>query len=493
MKMSRGKRGRNTMDCHQLDTPRCSICGTTVGLLRCAKCKAIYYCSTACQHIDWPSHRQECRLLARQKSNQTNNNNNNNISSNNNNNNHSNNHKMQQLQQAVAATTLIENGAGAAANCSTAQMMTPAHQAQSWPADVATGMAGLNGQRHQHQHGEKSSSYQIGLTDSSFMGSGSERRYEDLCRNIINDMNQYGLSVVDDFLGPETGLKILNEVRSMYNAGAFQDGQLQTDQTNPTAPTVPTVRGDKAVRGDKIKWVVGNETGCSNVRYLTNQIDSVVFRVNTMKDNGILGKYDIRERTRAMVACYPGSGTHYVMHVDNPSKDGRVITAIYYLNINWDARESGGILRIRPTPGTTVADIEPKFDRLIFFWSDGRNPHEVQPAHRTRYAITVWYFDAKEREEALNRALEKNKTNNAINNGTTQQDQDQHTEPDSTTKSSIPPTPASSSPASSTSSSSSSAAAAATLATLPATMSTGNANVASNSSCSAAASSEICT
>lgn len=46
-----------------------------------------------------------------------------------------------------------------------------------------------------------------------------------------------------------------------------------------------------------------------------------------------------------MVACYPGSGTHYVMHVDNPNKDGRVITAIYYLNINWDAKESGGILR----------------------------------------------------------------------------------------------------------------------------------------------------
>ncbi|XP_068155517.1 prolyl hydroxylase EGLN3 isoform X2 [Drosophila tropicalis] len=318
-----------------------------------------------------------------------------------------------------------------------------------------------------------------------------ERRYEDLCRNIINDMNQYGLSVVDDFLGPETGLKILNEVRSMYNAGAFQDGQLQTDQTNPTTAAAPTVRGDKAVRGDKIKWVVGNEAGCSNVRYLTNQIDSVVFRVNTMKDNGILGKYDIRERTRAMVACYPGSGTHYVMHVDNPSKDGRVITAIYYLNINWDARESGGILRIRPTPGTTVADIEPKFDRLIFFWSDARNPHEVQPAHRTRYAITVWYFDAKEREKALNRALEKSKTNNAINNGTSQQEK--HPEPDSTTKSPIPSTPASSSSVSSASSSSPAAATAAALAALPATMSTGKANVASNSSCSAAASSEICT
>ncbi|KRK02670.1 egl nine homolog 1 isoform X1 [Drosophila yakuba] len=448
-----------------MDPPRCSICSTQQQLLRCAKCKAVYYCSPAHQLLHWPDHRTECRLLTRQKLNSSNNN------------------KQQQLQplpQVVASANL--EGSGAGANCSTAQMMTPAHQAQSWPAEVDNllnllGQPGIQekaaaaeteaGQRQQqqHHHGEKSSSYQIGLADASFMGSGSERRYEDLCRNIISDMNQYGLSVVDDFLGMETGLKILNEVRSMYNAGAFQDGQVVTNQT----PDVPAVRGDK-IRGDKIKWVGGNEPGCSNVWYLTNQIDSVVYRVNTMKDNGILGNYHIRERTRAMVACYPGSGTHYVMHVDNPQKDGRVITAIYYLNINWDARESGGILRIRPTPGTTVADIEPKFDRLIFFWSDIRNPHEVQPAHRTRYAITVWYFDAKEREEALIRAkLENSKTNNLV-----AQVQAQRTEPDSTT---TPPAAiASSSPS------------------LPASMSTGtgalNANVSSNS---CATSNEICT
>eukprot|EP00099_Drosophila_melanogaster_P012846 NP_001287171.1 HIF prolyl hydroxylase, isoform D [Drosophila melanogaster] len=454
-----------------MDPPRCSICGTQQQLLRCAKCKAVYYCSPAHQHLHWPDHRTECRLLTRQKLNSSNNNK------------QQQRQQIQQLQQAVASANLECSGAGA--NCSTAQMMTPAHQAQSWPAEVdnllnllgqpgsqekaaaAETETGQRQQQHQHHHhnGEKSSSYQIGLADASFMGSGSERRYEDLCRNIISDMNQYGLSVVDDFLGMETGLKILNEVRSMYNAGAFQDGQVVTNQT----PDAPAVRGDK-IRGDKIKWVGGNEPGCSNVWYLTNQIDSVVYRVNTMKDNGILGNYHIRERTRAMVACYPGSGTHYVMHVDNPQKDGRVITAIYYLNINWDARESGGILRIRPTPGTTVADIEPKFDRLIFFWSDIRNPHEVQPAHRTRYAITVWYFDAKEREEALIRAkLENSKTNNLA-----AQAQAQQAEPDSTT---TPPA----APASSASS-------------LPVSMSTGtgalNANVSSNS---CATSSEICT
>ncbi|XP_013885389.1 egl nine homolog 3 [Austrofundulus limnaeus] len=119
--------------------------------------------------------------------------------------------------------------------------------------------------------------------------------------------------------------------------------------------------------------------------------------------NGKLGNYSINGRTKAMVACYPGNGAGYVKHVDNPNQDGRCLTCIYYLNKNWNPKEHGGVLRIFPEGKPYVADIQPLFDRLLVFWSDRRNPHEVQPSFSTRYAITVWYFDSDERAQAKKR------------------------------------------------------------------------------------------
>ncbi|XP_060068397.1 egl nine homolog 1-like [Ylistrum balloti] len=213
-----------------------------------------------------------------------------------------------------------------------------------------------------------------------------ESRNKALAQYVVNCLNKYGICVVDNFLGESKGQEILENVMSLHKSGTFSGGQV-IDQS---------MKSTKRIRGDIITWVDGTEPGCDNVQFLISSVDAVILQCA-----GQLGHFDINGRTKAMVACYPGKGSHYMRHVDNPNGDGRCVTCIYYLNKDWEAKVNGGLLKIFPEGQNTVASIEPKFDRLLFFWSDRRNPHEVMPAYKTRYAITVWYYDSKERRRAV--------------------------------------------------------------------------------------------
>ncbi|KAG9330906.1 hypothetical protein JZ751_021792 [Albula glossodonta] len=204
---------------------------------------------------------------------------------------------------------------------------------------------------------------------------------------IVPCLRHYGICVRDSFLRAELAERVLQEVGALGHSGRFRGGQLVCQRAIPS----------HSIRGDQIAWVEGHEPGCQGIGALMRHMDQAVM-LSAM--NGQLGDYTINGRTKAMVACYPGNGTGYVRHVDNPNGDGRCITCIYYLNKNWDIQVHGGLLQIYPEGRAVVANIEPLFNRLLIFWSDRRNPHEVKPAYATRYAITVWYFDAKERADA---------------------------------------------------------------------------------------------
>eukprot|EP00092_Neocalanus_flemingeri_P005959 GFUD01006417.1.p1 GENE.GFUD01006417.1~~GFUD01006417.1.p1 ORF type:complete len:326 (+),score=97.37 GFUD01006417.1:113-1090(+) len=206
---------------------------------------------------------------------------------------------------------------------------------------------------------------------------------------VIEHLNKFGACVIDNFLGEAKGLAILEEVLNLNKLQMFQAGQLASAQSSK-----------KSIRSDKIAWTDGISPSLPSLKYLINTLDSIVIGANQSPNNGVLSKYSISSRTKAMVACYPGEGTHYVKHVDNPNKDGRCITAIYYLNRDWDPERDGGALKIYSAcVKGVVAQVDPLFDRIIFFWSDRRNPHEVLPAFRERYAITVWYMDEKEKRD----------------------------------------------------------------------------------------------
>ncbi|XP_052428746.1 egl nine homolog 1 isoform X3 [Carassius gibelio] len=195
----------------------------------------------------------------------------------------------------------------------------------------------------------------INRTESSETVSSSTTKPKPQSHKLATDyivpcMNKHGICVVDSFLGEDMGLSILEDVKALQQTGKFTDGQLVSQKSDST----------KDIRGDKITWIEGTEPGCEKICFLMSRMDDLVRNCN-----GKLGNYSINGRTKA----------------------------------------NGGVLRIFPEGKAQFADIEPKFDRLVLFWSDRRNPHEVQPAYATRYAITVWYFDADERAKAKEKYL----------------------------------------------------------------------------------------
>ncbi|KAK7077127.1 Egl nine 1 [Halocaridina rubra] len=377
----------------------CGVCRTHENLKVCNGCRAMWYCSVDHQQADWHQHRAFCKGRAnaskvgmngmtegvkgkRKKKRQ-----------------------QQQTEFSLDRSVLEEvinfpvvnhpmqfqgSGVGSGSGRRRTSLGEPD---LSTPIDSNTN---LEASSQSHPRPENPSLVQV-CPDSQTLEEGgfSPERFADVMQPLLNDLNKYGVCVVDDFLGRERAEQILEEVMALYSRGVFQDGQVVSRNVQDQARGI--------IRGDKITWVTGNENHCGNIGQLVSVVDTLIAKANHHPDSGELGKHNITLRTRAMVACYPGRGSHYVKHVDNPDGDGRCITAIYYINKNWQ-RKDGGVLRIYPEGTNQVADVEPKFDRMLFFWSDRRNPHEVLPATVTsRYAITVWYLDQSERERYIAR------------------------------------------------------------------------------------------
>jgi len=260
--------------------------------------------------------------------------------------------------------------------------------------------------KNKHKHKQNNSecvSKTSGITEEpedKMKSEKSESWISEAVTVVIEHLNKFGACVIDNFIGETRGSEILTEVLELQKLQTFQEGQLAS------------VKAEKSIRSDQITWTDGSDEQTPQINTLISMLDNIVMTANKTPDNGSLGKYRIQSRTKAMIACYPGEGTHYVKHVDNPNKDGRCITAIYYLNKDWDPEKDGGVLKIYSAcvPGV-IAEVNPIFDRAIFFWSDRRNPHEVMPSYRSRFAITVWYMDDTElREHQLRKKLKTSET-----------------------------------------------------------------------------------
>mmetsp|Transcript_33134 Transcript_33134/g.74830 ORF Transcript_33134/g.74830 Transcript_33134/m.74830 type:complete len:553 (-) Transcript_33134:483-2141(-) len=235
-------------------------------------------------------------------------------------------------------------------------------------------------------------------------------RIASVASSMARALDGHGCAVCDQFLSPGLVAEVRKEIARLephYKASEIWVGK---DSDVGAQLTVPRVRGDKVL------WVDSGSIAASKMGATQAMLESLDRLVYTELGSRCRRLGKLKERTDPMLAIYPGGGARFQKHVDNTARDGRRLTVLCYLNESWDAKADGGALRMHETKFVeqnkkkggqqsakevgVAREVDPLGGRIALFWSDAI-PHEVLPAHAHRHAVTIWYYDADERKEAL--------------------------------------------------------------------------------------------
>lgn len=178
---------------------------------------------------------------------------------------------------------------------------------------------------------------------------------------ILDDLDQHGFSIVDDAYSSEYQHAVSQECLSHLNE--FRNAAIQNGVVNN-------------IRSDHILWLQPEFQISHRHIQTLQQFSQILNRAF------FLGIKDVE----AHFACY-NAGEFYALHRDNPQgKNGRMISAVYYLHDDWQDNW-GGELHLQDKNDQWHI-IQPKPNRIAFFQSDLM--HEVLKAKHQRLSITAW-------------------------------------------------------------------------------------------------------
>lgn len=217
--------------------------------------------------------------------------------------------------------------------------------------------------------------------------------------NLCQQLYERHYAIIDDFLQPDVIQELYKEVKLMHMNDELALGETGDGKSGKRRDLIAYVSVDTRESSEiQNKQIHANE---STFPLFVRRLDSVVHQICHHLD---ALKMKTINRGSAMVSCYE-KDAYYISHVDNPNHNGRILTALLYMNPS----TNGGELKIHRCGAKTHIEtaskcgdnnqcilIEPKWNRLVMFWSDQRNLHEVKPTKLNRYAVSIWYLDVKE-------------------------------------------------------------------------------------------------
>lgn len=111
---------------------------------------------------------------------------------------------------------------------------------------------------------------------------GEKSNQARVTRYVVKCLMDYGICVVDRYMGLVSGTRILNEVQNLEVMGLFQEGQLicKTGET-------------QTIRGDRIMWVERDSDKLKHITVLIRQLDNLLESLN-----GQIVPYRIKSRSK---------------------------------------------------------------------------------------------------------------------------------------------------------------------------------------------------
>ena len=178
---------------------------------------------------------------------------------------------------------------------------------------------------------------------------------------ILDDLDQHGFTIIDDAYSKDYVHQLIEECTS--NLNHFREAAIQNGVISK-------------IRSDHILWLHPE-------LHISNQHVQSLFSLGQELNRAFyLGIRDVE----AHFACY-NSGEFYALHRDNPQgKNGRMISAVYYLHEDWQD-SWGGELHLQDKNNIWHV-LQPKPNRIVLFQSDLL--HEVLKAKHQRLSITGW-------------------------------------------------------------------------------------------------------
>eukprot|EP01062_Namystynia_karyoxenos_P067908 TRINITY_DN62016_c0_g1_i1.p1 TRINITY_DN62016_c0_g1~~TRINITY_DN62016_c0_g1_i1.p1 ORF type:complete len:299 (+),score=55.49 TRINITY_DN62016_c0_g1_i1:78-974(+) len=242
----------------------------------------------------------------------------------------------------------------------------------------------------------------------------SEQRLRECARALLGR----GCCALDGALGPEETAALRRQLDARRAAGGMRHGVVGGTGPLPRqgAGVVPT-RSDEVCFVTSAEWPELAQYTAALDPFVASLLATAAAEVGAgapvaSREVGAAARGEgISTRVRPMCAHYPAGSCGYARHRDNPggaTGNGRVLTAILYLNNDWGEGD-GGCLRLwlgagsvsvqhEGTEPTEPRLVAPRGGRLLLFWSWMQ--HEVLPTQAGRSAVTVWYSDKAKIVEA---------------------------------------------------------------------------------------------